>query len=269
MPGRCYTTVTAAGGLPFFNPPGSIIYQTGFEEGTAGNDVSGGPISWTPNPNVAVTPHSANRYSASQAKAGLLSAEFFYSSNGLAGPCPAYLSELRFNFGANYREITWDCWMFTPTNFKHFLSGSSNNNKMFRFGPSANLDPASGPERFGASFERDNDNSSGCIGDWDENDGAGMTQRGTYSGGFNLNSEAGTWHEWTVYMKAPTSLGGTGRAYLKIWKDGTLKIDERPDIYFASSSHDIRHGYWLGAQNGWVNGATSWYMDSLTIWGNP
>ena len=254
--------------MPFFSPPGSLIYSDDFESGSTGVSLSGGTINWSDNSTTGLTPgpQASVKYSTTQAFNGAKAVAFLYSANGATPPCIGYRAELRFDLGTGYTDVTWDCYMFTPTNFKHFASGSSNNNKMFRISPVSQPDPAVGLERLGASFERDSDDSSGLIGDWDTNDGGGMTQRGTYHAGFNLASESGTWHRWTVYCKAATASGGAGRAYLKIWKDGTLILDERPDI-FQAESHNFRYGYWLGAMNGFCNGDTFWFMDRLRVYG--
>lgn len=223
-------------------------------------------MNWSPNINNSVTPASSILYSNTQSHSSSKSIEFYFSAAGGSAPCANYLAELDFDLGASYREVTFLYWMYIPTNYAHYASGSSNNNKFMRLSPTN--PPSAGTERYGFSTERNSDFVSDMSAEWDDTLGGGMTAHGTFATSIISSSDFGTWVKFAWYCKAATART-TGLGIIKMWKNDALVISETPDSYDAPNTHNFRYGYLLGAVNSFRSGDTRFYIDDMTVWGNP
>lgn len=263
------SATTASSGS--FVPPGSIIFQSDFSSFENGAVPSGGPMGWAPNINDQAG--SYVRYSTDVTPpGGGKTIKFHYADAELLN---GNLAELRWNVGSFFREFTLEYWILIPSNYQCRNAvhppedPSSNNNKWFRLSPW--VDPAAGAERLGMSTERVSDFNVSMAPEWDDpTDSGGMTQRGTFASNFITTADIGQWMKFMFYGKAPTALGGSGRAVLKGWKNDVLIINETPNIYSAGAPHAYRYGYLLGATNGWLGaGTTDFHLANMTCWGNP
>lgn len=227
-----------------------LIYSDGWESFSNAQTIGGTNMSWSNNnPNTI-------KASTTAARSGTKSVFFPFKANANGGQT----LELDFDFsafGTDYHEVEFEYYLLIPSGYTHPNSPSSDNNKFFRIwgNKTGNRDTDYNTiTKLGCSTELGTGGTSysDMASEWTtvaDDATTGFTARGAGAANFISPSDVGTWVKINWYVKAATSLGGAGRAYLKMWKNDTLVIDERPDNYDATDPGTYHFGYLFGARN--------------------
>jgi hypothetical protein len=269
MGGNVPVVSTSAGSG--FTPPGSLFYSDGFESFSNGASISGTAMNWQQlNPGTITA-------STDFSRGGSKSVKFAF------GPTPpGQTLELDFDFGAEYREVTFEYYLRIPSGYRHVNSPSSDNDKFFRIHTRLGADPYNTAEKLGCSTElaaRGDTRYCDLASEWDiGTDSLDFTARSGLAGApaiacadFITPADFDVWTKIVWYVKAPTAKT-SGRAILKLWKNDVLMIDEQPDIYDATLSHKYGKGYLFGARNTADDPASptfNVYLDDISVWVNP
>jgi hypothetical protein len=270
---------SATGNFGGFTPPGSVFYTSDFNSATDGADVSGTVMNFG-----AID--GPMRYSADFSRSNQGTGKSIKFPFGPLPPGQTY--GLAFDFGAQYREVTFQYWLRYPSGYRHVDSPSSDNDKFFRIHQrTGGANPIDAPgydtgEKMGCSTElaaRGDTQYCDLASEWDiGTDGQGFTARSGLSGtlavacsDFITPADFDVWTKIMWYVKAPTAKG-TGRAILKLWKNDVLMINEQPDIYTVGEDHSYGKGYLFSTRNtadAPAGPTYNLYLDDLTVWVNP
>lgn len=249
-------------------------YQEDFEGFSVGAAAYGGDLDMDQlDPNSILV---SNNF----AQSGSKSARFRFL--GPANPS-FHTLQLDFNFPHEYSEVTCEYYLRIDSNYRHINSDKSDNDKFFRIhaltGGTGERPGYDTIGKLGCSTEYSGDPTiSDLASEWTTaaDDGTtGFTARGPGYTGFLGPSDYNTWTKIKWYVKAATSLGGAGRAYLQVWKNDVLIISERPDNWDGTgASNRYGRGYFFGTRNtadgtdGSGTGAAEYdiYLDNIKFW---
>jgi hypothetical protein len=207
-----------------------------------------------------VTPQLVSRYG------GTKSARFRYPAQAVdSGDAN---SELRFNLGGLYKEVTIEFDLLIPSNYQHRNEASSDNNKFFRlWGSTGANDGYDSPEKIGASLwptavAGTSNSVSSLQPDWNLN-GQGVGPKGQFDDDFVNATDLGQWRRVKIYCKHATAANNDG--VLKIWKDGVLVSNNTAmQNYNASATdHAFQKGYLMGWSNSGFTNQTDFYIDNI------
>jgi hypothetical protein len=262
--GRAATISSSSGITPDFTED--------FEGFQVGDSASGGQL------DLQQLDPGSIRVSGNFTQSGSKSCLFAFK--GLANAA-FHTLQLDFNFVHEYSEMTCEYYLRIDSNYRHIDSFSSDNDKFFRVhaltGGTGQRPGYDTLGKLGCSTEYSGSSlTSNLASEWDtSNDTAGYTARGAGATGFLGPSDYGLWTKIKWYVKAATSLGGTGRAYLQLWKNDVLIINERPDNWDGTgASNRYGRGYFFGTRNtadgtnGTGTGAAEYdiYLDNVKFW---
>jgi len=226
---------------------GDVIYEDNFESGAFN------PF-WTDRAYVYMS--SSNTQSTKeQSRYGQFAAQFLFKG-GASGEDA--MSELRFDLGQIYPELTISFDLYIPDNYVHRDDVSTDNNKFFRLWPNEYNDK----EKVGASLMYEPTGSKMAIDlvlreDW----GLSLAGGGT-AGRFITNSDLGKWMhvDLSVY-----SGDGDDYAYLSIYKNGDKFIEYSQALDYDPTVRGYRYGYLLGWANSGFEEDTRLMIDNVVF----
>jgi hypothetical protein len=224
-----------------------VLFKDDFESGDFTATL--GAAKWTNQVKVAVT--------SSAARSGARSAEFlFVGKTDLAADAWA---ELRFDLGQTYPSLWIQFEMFVPANYEHRTPVGADNNKLLRLW---HTDYGVDKEKVGFSTWKNGDKSK-LAADWDS--GGGIGPKPQVSQDFIAPSDKGTWLLIKVFAQAAPS--STANGTLKVWKNGTLVIDDTNLMknFVSTEKHAYRYGYILGWANSGYTSDTRFLVDDVII----
>lgn len=174
-------------------------------------------------------------------------------------------AEARFDLGAIYKDILIEFDLYIPANYSHVTpSDSADNNKFFRLWQATYGDITTG-NQCGASMLA---NGGGSLLGTDyqmHTDWSTSTAIVQYSK-FITSADLGKWHTIKIWVKSGVKLGDFG--FIKIYKDGTLIIDDKGLPVINKDPQGWRYGYLLGWANSGFRQNTNLYIDNVVMSAN-
>lgn len=222
----------------------NIISEDNFEQGNWAS-------LWGSKTGVSIT--------SNVAKDGTYSAKFVYPAKADGGDG---WSELRFDLGGNYKELTIQFDLYIPANYEHRNSTGPDNNKFFRLWHTSG-GYSTDDEKIGASLKPSSSSTgSGMVMEWRDtaNEGVGVQDSAS---NFIVPNDYGKWTKFVIYVKSPTD---STPAVMRFYKNGTLFTQTTAAINYIPGTQGYRYGYLLGWSNSGFNQETVFYMDNVKFY---
>lgn len=191
--------------------------------------------------------------SSERPRDGRYSARFAFQA---AAPGDDSFSELRFDLGGEYRELTIEFDLFVPSNYRH-RPDSPDNNKFFRLW----LHDYDDVEKIGASLRSQGTTGNSRIGtDYRKEANLGMSTTLKSANDFITAADKGKWMKVSIYIKSATN---TSNGIIRIFKNGRLFLDDSGIKNHVAGTQGYRYGYLLGWANSGFAEETIFYIDNV------
>lgn len=200
------------------------------------------------------------------------SLRFNFAGNASGGDATA---QRNFNLGALYDRVTLEFDLYIPDGTEGFgaahnhRNDSPSNNKLFRIWSNNGINGGNNGyaslETMGASLTANGTGGSNLAVEWVLPIYSSVGTNATYSN-FITVADHGTWINCRFYMQYPTAAGANDGIY-RIWRNGTLIIDELLDNWREDELHGMQFGYLLGAANSGFDNDTTLFLDNLVFRG--
>jgi len=191
--------------------------------------------------------------STEQPRSGVRSARFEFEAEPPGGDS---FSELRFDLGREYRELTIEFDLYIPPNYFH-RPESPNNNKFFRLW----LNDYDDVEKLGASLLSQGTSGESRIGtDYSKEAHRSISTGVKNAPDFITASDKGKWTAIRIYVKAASD---AENGIIRIYKNGQLFLNDTGLRNHIPGTQGYRHGYLLGWANSGFAQETVFYIDNV------